>query len=158
MSEPTPESTLNKQPRPLAARWVPLRPSRWLARAHLGVLLALSVLPLLSLLITRPTALHWWLLVVFEGLLLVEYWRFRRGSGRSPEAVACEEDGRWWLLWQEQWVEARAVGDSVVWSWLQVLRLKELQTDRRHSIVVLPDCAGRDDRRQLRVWMRLGRG
>lgn len=157
MSEPIPESTHNNQPPP-RTRWVPLRPSRWLVWAHHGVLLALSVLPLLSLLLTRPTPIDWFLVVVFEGLLVVEYWRFRRGSVMSPEAVACEADGGWWLLRGDQWVEARTMGEAVVWPWLQVLRLREVEAGRRHCLVVLPDCAGRDDRRQLRLWMRLGRG
>lgn len=160
MSEPTPVSTQNNNSGPRTLAWVPLRPSRWLCRAHAAVLLILSVLPLLALLFSsRPTAMHWFSLMVFEGLLVVEYWRLHhRSVGSPPEAVACEGDGSWSLFWSRHCVTAEAVGERVVWPWLQVLRLREVDTGRCHTLIVLPDCAGRDDRRRLRLWMRLGRG
>ncbi len=123
------------------------------------MLLTLSFLPLLALVASRPTAIHWFSLVVFEGLLVAEYWRFHHRSGTAPpEAVACEEDGSWSLFWGRHRAAAEAAGEMVVWPWLQVLRLTDVDTGRRHTIIVLPDSAGRDDRRRLRLWMRLGRG
>ncbi len=92
-------------------------------------------------------------------MLAIEYWRFHHpGSGALPEAVTCEEDGSWSLLWGDRCVTAEAVGERVVWPWLQVLRLREVEAGRCHTLIVLPDSAGPDDRRRLRVWMRLGRG
>ncbi|WP_347331984.1 protein YgfX [Marinimicrobium locisalis] len=159
MSEPTPVSTPNNPAGPHGPEWVSLRPSRWLSRAHGGVLLALSLLPLVAVLNGTATAFHWLLLVVFEGTLLVEYWRFCRWrSGAPPEAVACEADGTWALFWDGRRAAAELVGERVVWPWLQVLRLTEVETGRRHTLIVLPDSADREERRRLRLWMRLGRG
>ncbi|WP_027328873.1 protein YgfX [Marinimicrobium agarilyticum] len=136
-----------------------MRPSRWLVLAHGAVLLTLSLLPLLALISSRPTAIHWFALMAFEGLLVAEYWRFHRArTSPSPEAVTCEEDGSWSLSWGSRSVTAEAVGEQVVLPWLQVLRLREVASARRHRLIVLPDCASRDDRRRLRLWMRLGRG
>lgn len=158
MSEPIPESTPNNPADPHPPDWVSLRPSRWLIQAHGGVLLILSLLPLIAVLNGTATAFHWLLLVGFEGALLVELWRFRRWREAPPDAVACESDGTWALLWGERRAAAELAGERVVWPWLQVLRLKEVETGRHHTLVVLPDSAGREARRRLRLWMRLGRG
>lgn len=122
------------------------------------MLLALSLLPLIAVMAGRATALHWLLLAVFEGALLVECWRFRRWRDSPPEAVICEPDGTWALFWEGRRSVAELAGERIVWPWLQVLRFTEVDTGRRHTLIVLPDSASREERRRLRLWMRLGRG
>lgn len=118
----------------------------------------MAVLPAAALALGRPaTAWHWLAVLLFWGAMGLECWRFHRSQRRLPRAVACEY-GVWQLAWADNhWSDADPVGVWHLWHWLQIIRLRGRDDGRRWTLIWLPDSAGTEDRRRLRVWLRLGR-
>lgn len=151
MSGPTPEST------PANRRLAPIRlqPSRWLRRLHRCLLLALAVLPWLAFVGHSDVPIGWLVvLCLFNALLVWEWWRTGR---RSEPTVLAYEAGAWTLEGASGLFTVVPCGEWLIWPWLQVVRFREGGRRRVHTLVILPDSASADDRRRLRVWLRMGR-
>jgi toxin CptA len=82
-------------------------------------------------------------------------------SMRQPQALylRCRADGSLNVRHGEDWLPAELLPDTLVLSWLAVLRYRPDGEARPKACVILPDSLERDDFRQLRVWLRWrGRG
>lgn len=153
MSEPTPEST------PASPQLAPIRlqPSRWLLRLHRLLLINLALLPWLAWMGQSKMAVPWLIaLCLFEVLLAREWWLMGRRWRAAPHWLGFES-GQWYLRWDTESVEVVPVGEWLVWSWVQVVRFRVSGGSAVHTLVVLPDSATAEDRRRLRVWLRMGR-
>ncbi len=153
MSEPTPEST------PASPRLAPIRlhPSRWLQRLYPLLLISLALLPWLAFMGHAEVPMLWLIaLCLFDALLLWEWWLMRRRWRAIPRWLGFEA-GQWYLRWDTEALGVVPMGEWLVWPWLQVVRFRVSESSVVHTLVVLPDSATVDDRRRLRVWLRMGR-
>ncbi|MGD8176940.1 protein YgfX [Marinimicrobium sp. ARAG 43.8] len=155
MSAPTPAPPPNRRAPGLAP--VKLRSSPSLQRLYSGVVLLLALLPLLAFLLSDVEALPaalwlpvWWV------ILAASFWNQRRRGQNEPTALSFDSGG-WCLHWQTERRPVVAIGEWLLWSWLQILQFRDESTDRRWRLICLPDSASSDDRRRLRVWLNMGR-
>lgn len=148
MSGPTQVST------PASPQLAPirLRPSRWRRRVLNALLLILAVLPWLTLVGHRGLSPLWFLLLSAFDLLLLWEWR-RESRLITPDKLGCDAGG-WYLVIRGVVERAEPRGSRLVWIWLQIIPLRTASAT--YTVVVLPDMASAEDRRHLRVWLRLG--
>ena len=156
MSEPIPESKPASASPGLAP--IGLRPSRWLQGVYTALLIVMALLPLLALAPHGMAARGWFLPVgVFELMLLWAWWRFRQEWRRTPSVVGFEA-GRWYMEQDDHRQYLRPCGEWLVWSWIQVIRWADFEGGGTvRTVICLPDSASAEDRRRLRVWLRMGR-
>lgn len=118
------------------------KPSRWLGllQAGMGMLALLAVwraaLPLVAQLVLSLGVA--WLL-----------WRTRQ----QPAYLRLRQDGS--LQWRDQsgdWQDAEIGGDSLVNTWVMVVRLRV--AERLRTLILLSDSAPPDALRRLRVFLR----
>jgi hypothetical protein len=102
------------------------------------------------------------LVPVAAGIVLALIWHLPEALQRGERAVhALDLDAKGAARWRDRsgrWHEAEILPSSYVSGWLVVVNLG--QTGRRgRSLVLLPDSAGTEELRRLRVWLRwrLGR-
>jgi len=129
-------------------REIELKPSR-----RLGLLLAaMSALALLAIgLAALPLAMQLGLGAVVIGLVA---WGGQRARPRTRLRIAA--DGRLQCLDEAmEWRDAEVLGDSFVSTGLIVLRYR--MAGKAQSLTLLPDSAGSDDLRSLRVALRWAR-
>jgi toxin CptA len=128
-------------------REIELKPSRRLGLLLLGMAaLALVAIGLAAL----PAGIQ---LALGAGVIGLVVWGRRRV--RSTEVLRMAADGHLQCLGGEgEWRDIAVQGDSLVSVALVVLRYR-IATDKRvRSLVLLPDSAGADDLRRLRVSLR----
>lgn len=122
-----------------------LQPSRWYARAALGLHLLAGGAVLLA-------DLH----VAVQLTVLAALGASLVGAMREREVVDLHgrRDGSLAVRSGDDWVEARLLPDSTVLPWLVVLRYRLPDARGPGARVVLPDSLPADDFRHLRVWLR----
>ena len=102
-------------------------------------------------------ALPAWLrlaLSLAAGLGLVATWRrYRLDRSRGPWRLQVD-DGRWSLGRGVELEPVEVLGDTTVWEWLVVLRVRGPDAHAR-SLAVLPDSCTADEMRRLRVALRM---
>ncbi|UZJ45877.1 hypothetical protein OOT55_07450 [Marinimicrobium sp. C6131] len=132
-----------------------LQPSLWLQRLHRCLLLTLAVLPWLAFVGHSGVPAGWIIVLCLFNALLA--WEWCRSGRRSGPTVLSYEAGEWTLGWQSGVVTVAPFGEWLIWPWLQLVRFREVDGRAVHTLVILPDSASADDRRRLRVWLRMGR-
>lgn len=121
------------------------------------MLISLALLPWLAFIGHPSVPIPWILaLCLFDTMLLREWWLMRRRWRAAPGWLGFEA-GQWYLRWETESLGVVPVGEWLVWPWLQVVRLRVSESAVVHTLVLLPDSATKDDRRRLRVWLRMGR-
>jgi hypothetical protein len=102
----------------------------------------------------------WWAVAILTGALCISLvLHLRRDalrlSGDAVIEVALREHGHCELLTRDGAVlEGTVAGSSFVSSWFTVVNVRLEGGRRLRSVVVMPDCAAAEERRQLRVWLR----
>ena len=94
---------------------------------------------------------------VAAGIVLALVWHVPAALQRGKRAVqALELGAEGKIRWRDgsaQWHDARILPSTYVSGWLVVMNLGE-DAGRARSLVLLPDSAGAEDLRRLRVWLR----
>lgn len=122
-----------------------IRPSRWYARAALGLhLLAGGAVWLADL--------HW--VARLAALAAIGTSLAMSMRPRAGVDLRCQSDGHLAVRRGDDWVPAGLLPDSTVLSWLAVLRYRLPGARGTDALVVLPDSLPADDFRHLRVWLR----
>lgn len=134
---------------------VPLRPSRYLFWGQTAVLVSMAVASVLALWPHIQSQPLWALVLgLFGLLLLLAGYGLWYGHKHGPSQLSYR-DGDWYLMLSGVEFRAALVGDLVIQSWLLVARFRLHASSARISVICLPDSAGVEDFRRLRVWLRV---
>ena len=123
-----------------------LRPSRQLLA---GIIFS----HLLALVVVWFSALPWFVCVVLDGLVMLSLRQQLNHHWFVGERHLSVQDGRWVLASAGAETLLELSGEYYLSLWLMVLVFRD-ENRRRRVIVLLPDSAGQDQLRRLRVFLK----
>jgi hypothetical protein len=126
--------------------------STLLHRLHLGSIGAVMSSSIFAL--CTSCDLDWLVLGLLIIILLAVWFSLIQKKSSEPQGFMIVNN-QWWLSSPQKKRQVRLYDDIVVWPWVVILPLQDINTKRKTHLVIAVDAVSEKDWRHLRGWLKM---
>jgi hypothetical protein len=98
--------------------------------------------------------LDWLVLGLLIIILLAVWFSLIQKKSSEPQGFMIVNN-QWWLSSPQKKRQVRPYDDIVVWPWVVILPLQDINTKRKTHLVIAVDAVSEKDWRHLRGWLKM---